>query len=136
MASKGSETLDPARHRGAIPDPAEHERRLDRLRRPAIDLDHLDRQTFGNYELQREVLRLFVKQLAEQLALLSGPDDLDVRREAAHTLAGAALGVGAFSVAAIASEIERARGPVVGRLKALEAAAKAARHFIADFLRD
>jgi len=136
MASKGSVTLDPARHRGAIPDPAEHERRLERLRRPAIDLDHLDRQTFGNYELQREVLRLFVKQLAEQLALLSGPDDLGVRREAAHTLAGAALGVGAFSVAAIASEIERARGPVVGRLKALEAAAKAARHFIADFLRD
>ena len=136
MASKGGETLDLSRRRAAMPGPARHERRLDRLRRPAIDREHLDQQTFGNHELQREVMRLFLKQLAEQIALIAGTDDLGVRREAAHTLAGAALGVGAFSVAAIASEIERAKGPVVGRLKALEAAAEAARHFIADFLRD
>jgi HPt (histidine-containing phosphotransfer) domain-containing protein len=136
MASKGGETLDFPRRRAAMPEPAGQGRRLDRLRRPAIDREHLDQQTFGNHELQREVLRLFLKQLAEQVALIAGTDDLGVRREAAHTLAGAALGVGAFSVAAIASEIERAQGPVVGRLKALDAAAEAVRHFIADFLRD
>ena len=43
-------------------------------------------------------------------------------------------GIGAFSVAYIAGEIEGAKGPIVGRLKALEGAIAAARYFIQDFL--
>ncbi|MBZ0228252.1 MAG: Hpt domain-containing protein [Bauldia sp.] len=117
----------------ATPAPA---RKLDRSRRPAIDLDHLDRQTLGDHALRTEVLRLFLQQCDKQVVRLKQAEDPGERREAAHALVGSARGIGAFSVAYIASEIELARGPVTGRLEALEAAAAAARDFIADFLAD
>lgn len=110
--------------------------RHDPRRRPAIDTAHLERQTFGNRELQREVLKLFARQCSEQLERLKVAETLTERREAAHSLVGAARGVGAFSVAYIASEIELARGPVNGRLRTLEVAAEAARRFIEDYLAD
>ena len=47
---------------------------------------------------------------------------------------GAARNVGAFSIAHIAGEIELAKGPVTGRLVALERAAKQARFAITDAL--
>jgi HPt (histidine-containing phosphotransfer) domain-containing protein len=108
----------------------------DRRDRPAIDVEHLEKQTSGNRQLQREVLRLFLNQSDEQIEKLKSASSIDERREAAHTLVGSARGVGAFRVAYIASEIELSQGPVVGRLRALEAAAGAARYFIADFLAD
>lgn len=136
MASRDVGIAMLARKLEAIPRPVTPTRKLDQTRRPAIDLQHLDRQTLGNRDLQREVLRLFLSQSDQQIERLRHADDLSERREAAHTLIGSARGIGAFSVAYIASEIELARGPVTGRLKALEAATAAARHFIADFLSD
>ena len=88
----------------------------------------------GDRHLQREVLRLFLRHSAEQIERLRTAESVEERRETAHSLVGSAKGIGAFSIAAIAGEIEAARGPVVGRLKALEAAAAAARFFIQDFL--
>ena len=99
-----------------------------------IDLNHLHRQTMGDRYLQREVLKIFLRHSAEQIERLKTAESVPERRETAHGLVGSAKAIGAFAVAHIAGEIEAARGPVVGRLKALEAAAEAARFFIQDFL--
>lgn len=109
-------------------------RKLDARRRPAIDLDHLARQTLGDQALQRQVLSLFSQQSRDQVTRLKGATSLRERSEAAHALVGAARGVGAFSVAYIASEIELSQGPVEGRLRALDKSVQSARDFIADFL--
>jgi hypothetical protein len=114
-----------AEERGFDPPPA---------RRLPVDLNHLHSQTFGDRKLQREVLKLFLRHSADQVQRLKEAIAPEERREAAHTLVGSARGVGAFSVAYIAAEIELSRGPIVGRLKALEAAVDAAHGFIRDFL--
>ena len=102
--------------------------------KPPIDLAHLEAQTMGNRDLRNEVLRLFLRQSEESVGRIRAAEDIAVRREAAHTLVGAARGVGAVSVAYIASEIELARAPVTGRLIALDRAIGAARLVIADLL--
>jgi HPt (histidine-containing phosphotransfer) domain-containing protein len=99
-----------------------------------LDLDHLDRQTLGDRQLQVDVLRLFLRHADEQVDRLWSAASGEARREAAHSLAGSAKGVGAFAVAAAAAEIENAKGPVTGRLHALEAAMAAARVSIEDFM--
>jgi hypothetical protein len=114
-----------AEKRGFDPPPA---------RRLPLDLNHLHSQTFGDRKLQREVLKLFLRHSADQVQRLKEAPSPEERREIAHTLVGSARGVGAFSVAYIAAEIELSRGPIVGRLKALEAAVGAAEGFITDFL--
>jgi HPt (histidine-containing phosphotransfer) domain-containing protein len=106
----------------------------DSHRRLPLDLNHLYNQTLGDRNLQREVLKLFLERAADQIERLKAADDLDERRQLAHGLVGSARGIGAFSVAYVASEIELAKGPVTGRMRALEAAADAARYFIIDFL--
>jgi HPt (histidine-containing phosphotransfer) domain-containing protein len=110
--------------------PATSQRHQNARRRAPVDMAHLERQTFGNQELQRRVLELFLRQSGTQIERLKAADTIGERREAAHAIVGAARAVGAFSVAYIASEIELSEGPVTGRLKALEAAAEAARDFI------
>jgi HPt (histidine-containing phosphotransfer) domain-containing protein len=105
-------------------------------RRLPVDLNHLHSQTFGDRKLQREVLKLFLRHSDDQLQRLKDAIAPEERREAAHTLVGSARGVGAFSVAYIAAEIELSRGPIVGRLKALEAAIDAVQGFIRDFLQE
>ena len=72
---------------------------------PAIDLDHLERMTLGEKELEREVLMLFAQQSADLLARLE-----KLPREGAslaHTLKGSARGIGAFAVAEAADDLER-----------------------------
>lgn len=103
-------------------------------KRLPIDLNHLHSQTFGDRKLQLEVLKIFLRHSAEQVERLKEAISADERREAAHALVGSARGVGAFSVAYIAAEIELSRGPIVGRLRALDAAINAAHGFIRDFL--
>ncbi len=102
-------------------------------RRP-IDLDHLRTQTMGDEELQRKVLRLFLYQVSETITRIRKAESVEARSEAAHALVGAARGIGAFSIAYIAGEIELARGPVAGRLVALERAVEQARFVITDLL--
>lgn len=73
------------------------------LSRP-VDLAHLARQTMGNAELEREVLRLFLKQSDRVLAKLSDPAGNTA--EIAHALVGSARGIGAWQVAAEAEALE------------------------------
>ena len=98
----------------------------------AIDLDHLERATFGNRALAREVLSLFDRQAEKLLAEIASASDDRARREAAHTIRGAALGIGAAGVAEAAEDLEaegldasEATG-ATGRLAARVAAARLA----------
>ena len=75
----------------------------------AIDLSFLDRVTFRDRSLAREVLVLFGEQADILLALIAETADERTRVEAAHKLKGAARGVGAFDVARAAEEIEAAK---------------------------
>src|SRR5262245_30113885 len=104
--------------------------------RPPIDVAHLEKQTMGNRDLRNQVLRLFLKQSEDCVRRIRAAGDIAARSEAAHTLSGAARGVGAFPVAYIANEIELAKAAVTGRLIALDRAIDAARFVIADLLRE
>ncbi|MGY2050677.1 Hpt domain-containing protein [Methylobacterium sp. JK268] len=76
---------------------------------PLLDPRHLAQQTFGDADLAAEVMGLF----REQCGRL-GPDLADPARPAAeradlaHTLKGAAAGVGARRVGALAARLEEA----------------------------
>ena len=73
----------------------------------AIDLAHLDRMTFGEENLAREVLQLFDRQADTLLAHIkrAGPS---LAARLAHTLKGSARGIGAWKVAVTAEEYELA----------------------------
>lgn len=65
-----------------------------------IDQAHLSAQTFGDPDLAREVLGLFVEQCSALRPLLGDPAlGRDLRADYAHTLRGSAVGVGADAVA-------------------------------------
>jgi HPt (histidine-containing phosphotransfer) domain-containing protein len=72
-----------------------------------LDLVHLARQTFGDRDLEREVLALFEAQCRRLLPILAGAVARE-RGDAAHTLKGAARAVGAWRLAALADEFEMA----------------------------
>ncbi len=72
----------------------------------AIDLAHLERATFGDRGLARDVLRIFERQCETLLRDIARATDSAGRAYAAHTLKGAARGVGAFPVAEAAEAIE------------------------------
>ncbi|MGE7416253.1 Hpt domain-containing protein [Methylobacterium tarhaniae] len=74
-----------------------------------LDRTHLDRQTFGDEDLAREVLALFAGQCDRLVPGLADPAlDRQARADLAHTLKGSALGVGAARVAALAGRLEAA----------------------------
>lgn len=76
---------------------------------PLLDREHLDRQTFGDADLAREVLGLFAGQCDRLLPGLAEPALApEARADLAHTLKGSALGVGAARVAALAGRLESA----------------------------
>ncbi|WP_342361477.1 Hpt domain-containing protein [Terrarubrum flagellatum] len=97
-----------------------------------LDLVHLARQTAGDRVLEREVLGLFRDQTVRMLAAMA----MAVRngrqaRDAAHTLKGAARGVGAFRVADLAEIVETAGDESIASAVAdLSAAAEDARNLI------
>jgi HPt (histidine-containing phosphotransfer) domain-containing protein len=72
-----------------------------------LDGEHLARQTFGDRDLIREVLTLFLEQCATETPRLidDTPGDRAVR---AHRLKGAARGIGAFAFAAALERVELA----------------------------
>lgn len=74
----------------------------------AIDLAFLDRVTFSDRALAREVLVMFDQQADSLLKVIRDTESTRMRLEISHRLKGAARGVGAFSVARAAEEIETA----------------------------
>src|ERR1700742_5016301 len=74
-----------------------------------IDLDHLARYTGGEKALNSEILRLFDSQVTDMVGQLDGLIALrDAKRwrEIAHTIKGAARGVGAFEMGEAAAAAE------------------------------
>ena len=70
-----------------------------------IDLVHLSKQTFGERDLESELLRLFDRQSRQIVdRLTDGPvTESRWRADLAHTLKGSARAVGAFGVAPLLS---------------------------------
>ena len=73
-----------------------------------LDLVHLERQTFGDRRLEREVLALFEDQCDRLLPLMAAADPISARTDAAHTLKGAARAIGAWRVASLSETLETA----------------------------
>jgi HPt (histidine-containing phosphotransfer) domain-containing protein len=72
----------------------------------AIDRAHLERATFGDRGLARQVLKLFESRCQLLLQDIVHAPDVSARIYAAHTLKGAARGVGATQVAEAAAAFE------------------------------
>jgi HPt (histidine-containing phosphotransfer) domain-containing protein len=90
--------------------------RNDRRRRPRpeggtkpVDLAYLARFTLGNAGLEREVLDLFIVHCPRYLEALQDAVTAKAWHDAAHTLKGAARGIGAWRVARSAEAAERLR---------------------------
>jgi HPt (histidine-containing phosphotransfer) domain-containing protein len=104
-----------------------------------FDANHLERATEGDRALARELLRLFDSQAEKLLHALAAATSPKARAEAAHTLKGAARGVGAFAVARTAEDVEAcvkdepAFASSLARLKARVAEARLA---LPDLLRN
>jgi HPt (histidine-containing phosphotransfer) domain-containing protein len=71
-----------------------------------VDLVHLARHTFGDSDLEREVLQLFMTQSRIYLNRLKEARDVEQWRRAAHTIKGSARGIGAWAVAEKAQAAE------------------------------
>ncbi|MCT8998488.1 histidine kinase [Chelativorans intermedius] len=84
-----------------------HEDGRDMAGQPLIDRAHLARQAGGDAALEREVLELFVAQVAHAAQALAGAD-AGKRREIAHSLVGTGRAVGAFVLADCAARLEAA----------------------------
>jgi HPt (histidine-containing phosphotransfer) domain-containing protein len=90
-----------------------------------IDLVHLSRQSCGDRDLEREVLGLFREQCARLLAVIAEAGRAKAGLVAAHTLKGAARGVGAFRVASLAERFEAGPSGAAGFSELTEAVAEA-----------
>jgi HPt (histidine-containing phosphotransfer) domain-containing protein len=101
----------------------------------AIDLAHLERATFGDRGLAREVLRLFDKRCDTLLREIVHAPDAGFRIFAAHTLKGAAKGIGAFPVADAAQAVEDNAGNAAEAISVLSARLMEARLAVGEFLR-
>jgi HPt (histidine-containing phosphotransfer) domain-containing protein len=96
----------------------------------AIDRDHLARMTFGDRDLEREVLQLFDRQADLLLARMRDREAATVAA-LAHTLKGSASSIGANGVMSAAAAVEQAAGTpardrAIGRLAAAIEEARAA----------
>ena len=106
-----------------------------------IDLDHLARYTGGEKALNAEILRLFDGQITDMVAQLQTilvQCDAKRWREVAHTIKGAARGVGAFGMgeaAAAAEPVDPANGEKAkAAIQSLQGEAETVRAFIRNYL--
>jgi HPt (histidine-containing phosphotransfer) domain-containing protein len=74
----------------------------------AVDFNYLEGFAAGDQGVVDEVLTLFREQAAMWLRLLDPMVEGDAWRDAAHTLKGSALGVGAHDLAAACTAAEQA----------------------------
>lgn len=72
-----------------------------------IELDVLDRNTFGDRQLRDEVLDLFLRQSLELMVRLEETSSAADWKISAHKLKGSALGIGAQTVAQLAAQVEQ-----------------------------
>ncbi len=104
-----------------------------------IDRGHLARMTFGDRDLEHEVLQLFDRQAELLIARMRGGDAAAIAA-LAHTLKGSAAGIGAGQVAVAAEAAEQAAGSSTGdvsqAIDRLAAAVVEARALIAVLLRE
>ena len=80
----------------------------------AVDFDHLESYAAYDAGVIDEVLVLFREQSTLWLRLMDPQEGSEGWRDGAHTLKGAALGVGAFQLAEVCSAAEAATGAGVG----------------------
>jgi HPt (histidine-containing phosphotransfer) domain-containing protein len=106
-----------------------------------IDLEHLAKYTGGEKALNDEILRLFDGQISTMVAELNGlvaGQDAKRWREIAHTIKGAARGVGAFEMGEAAAKAEPVNpadsAQAQAALQKLEREAETVRAFIATYL--
>jgi HPt (histidine-containing phosphotransfer) domain-containing protein len=74
-----------------------------------VDFTYLSRFTLGNEGLETEVLDLFLQHIPRYLSDLKAAVTAKAWHDAAHTLKGAARGVGAWRVGRCAEAAERLR---------------------------
>jgi HPt (histidine-containing phosphotransfer) domain-containing protein len=105
-----------------------------------VDLAHLARYTGGDRAINAEVLQLFLTQSAQLLDKLHNALDAHDQkswRELAHSLKGAARGIGAFAMADAAEAIEPVTpgdAQAVQVLAGLDEAARPVARFIEGYL--
>lgn len=111
------------------------------MAKAAVDLAHLARYTGGDEGLNAEVLRLFDEQandLVARLQSILAARDATSWRHVAHTLKGAARGIGAFALgdaAAFAEAVDPTdHANATPALAALKAHADDVRSFIRKYL--
>ena len=107
----------------------------------AIDLEHLAKYTGGEKGLNGEILRLFDGQITSMVAELNGllaSRDSKRWREIAHTIKGAARGVGAFEMGEAAAKAEPVdpadSAKAQAAIQKLEREAETVRAFIETYL--
>jgi HPt (histidine-containing phosphotransfer) domain-containing protein len=71
-----------------------------------VDLVHLSTQTLGDRELEIQVLGVFTSQAGIYVNAWKAAKGAEARRRAAHSLKGAARGIGAWTLAEIAEQAE------------------------------
>lgn len=89
-----------------------------------LDLVHLSCQTFGDADLERDVLRLFLDQAESTGRALRATSSAVERGRLYHLVKGSARGVGAFQLAALAQAGENQPhddANLAGTLSAIEA---------------
>ena len=74
-----------------------------------VDLVHLGNQTQGDEALEAEILSMFKAQSQIYMKMMLNSCDVTNRIRAAHSLKGAARGIGAFDLADRAEEVEAVR---------------------------
>ncbi|HEY1838427.1 MAG: Hpt domain-containing protein [Rhizomicrobium sp.] len=107
-----------------------------------VDLAHLSRYTGGDLALNAEVLQLFVNQAGELVQRMDGvlqSGDAKTWREVAHSLKGAARGIGAFAMADAAAACEPIdpasdSTSAAGALRLLKSDSEAVKIFIDAYL--
>lgn len=105
-----------------------------------FDRSLLRRYTLDSYELEREVIKLFLDQLPVTLTMLKNVTSQADWKLATHTLKGSAAAVGATHINQLAYELEQLlfieNGPVAKRKVAdLEAAAEQFKEAVARVYR-
>ena len=74
-----------------------------------VDFAYLENYAAGDQQVVDEVLAIFREQTSMWLALLDPAAEGDAWRDAAHTMKGAAMGVGAFALAEACATAEAGR---------------------------